>query len=1472
MKIFVGILLALLADIASGQNYLSFEHLSIEDGLANNSVRTVFQDKEGYLWFGTLNGLSRYDGKQFKNFVYNPADSLSVSSNKIREIFQDGLGYIWLTTYDEQAHRFDPKTETFINFPSSLGPAVKDYSIHFIYETSPGVMWMYVVGKGCVRIMEDPAFPSYSVTWFNSGNILPSDGLNFISSGKKGGAWIGTSKGLCFLPDDHLTEENFSLVREYLVNPAYSVMTMYDAGDEAWVGCQKGQLFKISSGKQELVWTTPEYGGNNNTISFIEPSRIGTLCVGSRKGMLLIDEATGQQTHLTTRNSSLNTSYIVSCYHDSHDDFWLVTSRRGITRFEPASGRFTYYPLHPEIRQSILEGEKQVFLEDRNGDLWIGIYGGGVSRFNRQTGKFEQFLHEDNNPGSLSSNLILSIFSDRSGNLWAGTYKRGLNKINLRQNNFYTLNGSFGVSPDFEREVRSVYEDSRGWVWTGNKRGKIVVYDRNLKLLFSLDELPGHIQDQITSGVYAFEEDHNHFMWIGTKGNGIFILKNLPRSAERIAFPGVSMVHLAPEPENPNSLSHKDVFDLCEDRLGQMWVALYHGGVNVIRNPLQSGQQVLHYLENDDDRFSVSDNRVRCLFEDNRGNMWIGTANGLNFLDARYQGTDDKKFQLIERTNDPNSLSYNDIICVFQDSSRTIWIGTYGGGVDRLISGGEGKPFKFSHLTTEKGLSSNLVLSIIEDNDKNLWIGTDFGLCKYQEKTGTIENYYAADGLDENTFSEGRGIKISSNFLLFGNISGMVWFNPRQVHKSKRQVPVVLTNMLINGHASKSRLNEARDMLNDSVRSLRLRYNENFLTFEFAALDYKAPSKVNYAFKLENFEQEWNYSGNLNKAIYRELKPGKYLFRMKASNSDGLWVNPELKLWLTIAPPPWMTAWAYFVYLTLAVALFFLARRIVLERIRLKHEVRLEKQMAEDKLKFYTSISHEFKTPLALILGPVEDLLAGKDLSPSVRNPLKMVRRNTQRLLELIEQLMDFRKIQKGFFKVVRKPGDVVRFLDEIYQTFAPIAGRKNIEFIFTHDLTVLNASFDEKSLEKIVFNLLSNAFKHTDEDKKIELRLEVCPTGQQMLISVTDQGEGIREQDLPHIFDRFTFGNHSRWRDESSTGIGLSLTRELVELLGGKISVTSTPGKGSRFVVELPLIKEPASSLSNTESGLDLNYSRQFIRNIEAEEADPAGDGPKSNLLSKETVLVVEDNADLRSYLVRHLSETYLVLQAVNGKEGLELAKTEFPDMVVCDIMMPEMDGIEMTRLLKNEFHTSHIPVILLTAKSLDEQKIEGIETGADDYITKPFNMVYLQKRIENILKQRKQLKERYSRDLEAESGLVAQSSADKEFLDKVVRLIEENLSDPNFSIDELLEHFSFGRTIFYKKMKGVSGYSPKDFIRIIRMKKAGTLLRDTDLSVAEVSADIGLGDPNYFSKLFKKHFGENPSEYQKRQRDSAR
>lgn len=1461
MKHCLIVLLLISSFWSSAKNQLIFDHITNEDGLPNNSVKAIFQDKQGYMWFGTLNGLCRYDGQNVKTFKYTDKNIYSIGSYKIWHIFQDSKGYIWTITYEDLALRFNPETETFLNFPDKLNNFIKTNKIKRIYETSPGVIWLAFRKNGCARIIYTKKAPGYKIDFFNTKNILPSDFVNIIKKGKNNEVWIGTNSGLCYLPNDKIQASEANKTKKFIHNKSCKIDKICTTVQYTWAGSRDGKLFRIKDNNEKLIWQTPNQQDGRNRITGIKISHGGLLCVCSYKGVLLIDEKKEKQFFYSTNNCGLTTCYISSCYHDQHDDFWLITSKRGVTRFQVKERKFTTYPLNPELRQTILEGEKQQFCEDKNGDLWVSVYGGGISRFNRKTEKFEQYLHDENNPKSLSSNLILSIYCDISGNIWSGTYKRGINRINLRRSNFNSFQLDPNAPKGFSNEVRAIFEDSRKWIWTGNKRGDVVVFDQNMKQLFALNDL--NIPLRIKSGVYAIEEDHKHRMWIGTKGEGIYIIENIPTRITPSEDTRLMITHLTKISDETNSLAYDDVFDIHEDNQNQMWVALYHGGINIIQNPLQANQNFFNYVHDNKDTLSISDDRVRCIKEDTYGNMWIGTARGLNFLSSEYKTKKDKKFINSIYSDEKSKLPSCDIISLFAEEKGNIYIGTYGEGVLKYTPGENKNLIETRNITPINDLSSNLILSIIEDNKNNLWVGTDFGLNKLNSETGKIEKYYKESGLTENSFSEGNCLKTTKGDLIFGHISGLLWFNPASIRKSAQKVPVVLTRLMVNSANNKEKLTEARNVIRHKKQELCFKYNENFLTFEFAALDYKAPEKILYTFKLEGYEKKWNTEGNLNTAIYRDLQPGTYTLRMKASNSEGLWVNPELKLKIEILPPPWETIWAYLFYTLFSIGIFILIRKFTLERLRLKHEVEFEKQLVDEKLKFYTSTSHEFKTPLALIYGLVEDLLSSKKISEEIKSSLLTVRKNTNRLLELIDQLMDFRKIQKGVFNIKKQQGNPVTFLNEIYQAFLPLAKRKEIKLEYNYKNSTTNAFTDYKALEKIIFNLLSNAFKHTEAQKTIELILATNTETNEMVITVKDQGEGISEENLPHIFERFNLGK-SKWKEDSSSGVGLSLCKEMVELLDGEILVDSQIGTGSCFTVRLPnCINQTQGKF--IEDDYNLNYTNHFIKSVENKQQIEQSE---TNISSgkEETILIVEDNTELQDFLKEHLIGSYNILQAINGKKGLDIAHEKNPDLIICDIMMPEMDGIEMTSILKNEFRTSHIPIILLTAKSMDVHKIEGIEIGADDYITKPFNMEYLQKRVKNILTQRKQLKERFSQQVESKPKELAKFPKDQEFLSKVIELIEENMKNPDFTVDTLIGNFHYGRTVFYKKMKGISGYAPKDFIRIIRMKKAGKLfLEDPSLTVAEVSFMIGYDEPAYFSKIFKKHFGQTPSEYKK-------
>ncbi len=1459
--------------ILYGQNNEKFDALTIEDGLTNNSVSSVFQDNDGFLWFGTLNGLNRYDGKKFLAYYNIPGDSTTISSNKIRRMSQDKFGYLWIETFDNQVHRMDVNTGCFQNFPIVFKKGWQNYDIKYLEETTHGVMWMYLVNKGCVRVASSENSSDYTIDYFPMGDTPGAANVTCILADTVGGVWIGTENGLSYWPADVSDSNVDQKVKTYLTHPAKYISSIYQEEGDAWFGTANGEIYHLENATPKLMWSFGEHYNHTYRINFSVKLTSGDVCFGTDHGLVYFDKKQQAFSHFGGDDNGLKSEQILSYYKDQSDNLWLITEDRGVTRFNPHQQTFQYFALRPETRLSIVEGEKQSFWEDINGDLWIGIFGGGVFRFDERQQQFTQFVTDERNTKSLSSNFILTLFGDHSGNLWIGTYKRGLNRLSLKPNPFENITQNSSHPLNYNSDVRAMLQDKNGNVWVGNLNGDVYIFSSGLKERKDLSELKRRINSLIYTGVYALMEDQQGNIWIGTKGQGIFVLKGV-RQYFTHKNTKVEIVQLQKETSNSNSLPGNSIYDLYEDTYGQVWVAVYHGGLTVIKNPLQPDVRYNVYRAVEGNEFSLSDNRVRCIMQDDDDNMWVGTANGLNYISSQYLLLDEK--QIVNVENDPgniHSLSNNDVVYLFQDTRKNVWAGTYGGGLNVTNGGIENGAFHWEHYNRINGLTSNVIFSILEDKDENLWLGTDLGLTKFDLNDHNFEKYYSEEGAGANIYSEASCLTTQSGSFLFGHSEGMVAFHPDSVPKSNQKVPVLMTDFLINGEELDDWSAIVQRAKNDSSVVLTLPYNQNFVTFEFAALDYKAPENVQYKYRLEEYEQEWNQVGNVNQAAYKGLKPDTYKFRLQATNGEGAWINDEVLFTFKIKPPLWRTTVAYVLYIIIITVAIWIGRKLLLERIHLKHQIDFEKQIADEKLKFYTSISHELKTPLSLILGPVEDIMAINNLPGKASVLLHVIKRNAKRLLELIDELMDFRKIQKGVFKVQNEQKNMVVFLSEIHKSFESMADKKGIQFDFEAEKQALDISTDYKSLEKIMFNLLSNAFKHTDNTGQITLGLSVDEHKNQIVIRVKDTGEGIRPENLQHIFDRFYHLDQSQHSETAGSGVGLSLTKELVELLQGEIHVYSVWGEGSTFSVSLPIKQE--LNEENNQNGLsrdvlDLNYTRNYLELIDDDEEYLPIE--RSNGQKKSTILVVEDNDDLRNYISGSLSSEYDIIQAQNGKEGLEAVRKNDVDLILCDIMMPEMDGNELTRILKKEFHSSHIPIVLLTAKSDDDFKIKGIEDGADDYITKPFSIVYLKKRIKNILNQRRQLKERFGRDLGVEPEILGGSNLDNEFITQVTEYIEENLANPEFSVESLVAHFQYGRTVFYKKMKGISGYSPKEYVSIIRMKKAGTLLHNPNFNVTQVAYDIGFNDASYFSKSFKKHFGVSPTEYQnnlKKQQD---
>ncbi|WP_374214271.1 hybrid sensor histidine kinase/response regulator transcription factor [Bacteroides thetaiotaomicron] len=955
------------------------------------------------------------------------------------------------------------------------------------------------------------------------------------------------------------------------------------------------------------------------------------------------------------------------------------------------------------------------------------------------------------------------------------------------------------------------------------------------------------------------------------------------------------------------SLSDNNVYCVYEDHHGRIWAATFAGGINYISQG-EHGETVFINHRNNLKGYPIDVcYKARFITSDNNGRLWVGTTTGAVAFDENFKKPEDIQFHHFSRVpNDTKSLSNNDVHWIIATQQKELYLATFGGGLNKLISISEDGHGEFKSYSVLDGLSSDVLLSIREDHKQNLWISTENGICKFVPSGERFENYDERSISFRVRFSEAASTLTSGGDMLFGTSNGLFMFSPDSIRKSSYVPPVVFSKLMV---ANEDVIPGERSILKvdlDDTQELVLSHDENIFSVQYAALDYTNPQNIQYAYILDGFEKQWTFADRQRSVTYTNLPKGDYIFRVRSTNSDGVWVDNERILNITILPSFWETPLAYVLYVCFVLLIIFVAVYILFTIYRLKHEVSVEQQISDIKLRFFTNISHELRTPLTLIAGPVEQVLKNDKLPADAREQLVVVERNTNRMLRLVNQILDFRKIQNKKMKMQVQQLNVVAFVRKIMDNFESVAEEHNIDFLFQTEKEALNLWVDADKFEKIVFNLLSNAFKYTPNGKMITVFIREDEGT--VSVGVQDQGIGIAENKRKSLFVRFENLVDKNIFNQASSGIGLSLVKELVEMHKATISVDSRLGEGSCFKVDFLKGKEHYNSSVEfilEDSAAPLSMERIVdIANSSLQTEAAIADAPDLEVSaakeeaeessSKELMLLVEDNQELRSFLRSIFASTYRVVEASDGMEGWSKALKYLPDIIISDVMMPEKDGIEMTRELRADMTTSHIPIILLTAKTTIESKLEGLEYGADDYITKPFSATYLQARVENLLMQRKKLQNFYRDSLThvtVSETLVAQgetlaghasaepvsspaeepampemSPNDRKFMDKLVDLMEQNMDNGELVVDDLVRELAVSRSVFFKKLKTLTGLAPIEFIKEMRIKRAAQLIETGEFNMTQISYMVGINDPRYFSKCFKAQVGMTPTEYREK------
>lgn len=1471
---------------ANAQQHCFFNHYSTEDGLSQNTVMSILQDHKDNLWFATWDGINRFDGYTFKTYKARQGNYISLTNNRVDRMYEDCYGYLWLFTYDNRVHRFDPKTETFEQVPEA-GKEGSTSNVLSIKVMPNGTVWLLTENDGAIRVLTHPE-KNYALTcdiYSNKSGLFPTTHVFQVYQDKAGNDWLLTDNGLGMLrpgetqPIDYFIETKG---KQGGMNQAF--YAVQEREDDICFASDRGRLWCYQKRNGEFRLLELPTQARITSIHTVTPDQ--AVVTTDSDGFFLYNLKTRENTHYSSLTcKDLPDKPILSAYVDRFSEVWFEQEEPGVVvHFNPATGVVKREQVQGE--HSTAERSRPAFHihEDVNGYLWVHPYAGGFSSFDREKGCLVPFYDDLNSPDWRFSNKIHSAFSDKQGNLWLCSHSKGLEKVTFRKVPFSVLTPSSHAYESLSNEARAICEDKQGNVWVGLKDGMIRVYDayRRAKGYLTESGTIAFSGTPMKGTAYFMTQDSKGVIWIATKGDGLV-------RAEQTSPTGMSykLTRYLHDENNMYSLSDNNVYCVYEDRHGRIWVATFAGGINYISQD-QKGETVFINHRNNLKGYPIDlCYKARFITSDANGRLWVGTTNGAVAFDDHFKKPEDVRFYHFARIpNDTKSLSNNDVHWIISTQHKELYLATFGGGLNKLVSIGKDGQGEFKSYSVLDGLSSDVLLSIREDHKHNLWISSENGICKFNPSAERFENYDERSISFRVRFSEASSALTSHGNMLFGTSNGLFIFNPDSIRKSSYVPPIVFSKLMI---ANEDVLPGKESVLKvdlDDTPKLELSHDENIFSIQYAALDYTNPQNIQYMYILDGFEKQWTFADKQRSVAYTNLPKGHYVFRVRSTNSDGIWVKNERALNITILPSFWETPLAYVLYVCMVLLIILVAVYILFTIYRLKHEVSVEQQISNIKLRFFTDISHELRTPLTLIAGPVEQVLKNDRLPADAREQLVVVERNTSRMLRLVNQILDFRKIQNKKMKMQVQQLNVVPFVRKIMDNFESVAEDHHIDFLFQTEKEVLNLWVDADKFEKIVFNLLSNAFKYTPNGKMITVFIR--EDEKTVAVGVQDQGIGIAENKRKSLFLRFENLVDQNLFNQASTGIGLSLVKELVEMHQSTITVDSRLGEGSCFKVDFLKGKEHYEKavefiLEDSEAPVQMeclgDAADSLLPTDTALMDTSLTDTSLADTSSKALMLLVEDNQELRTFLRGIFSSAYRVVEAADGVEGWNKALKYLPDIIISDVMMPLKDGIELTRELRAELTTSHIPIILLTAKTTIESKLEGLEYGADDYITKPFSATYLQARVENLLVQRQKLQSLYRDSLmnvavsgnEEETSSVSSalpeiSPSDRKFMDKLLELMEKNMDNGELVVDNLVGELAVSRSVFFKKLKTLTGLAPIEFIKEMRIKRATQLIETGEFNMTQISYMVGINDPRYFSKCFKAQLGMTPTEYRDR------
>ncbi len=1318
-------------NILSGNNF-TFRKYQVNDGLSENTVQAIIQDKQGFLWLGTKDGLNRFDGKESRIFKNNPLNPGSIGNNFIRSVYEDTNGTLWIGT-DNKIFIYNPVTEQFSPFELKTESGISIISaVTDICAENENTIWIGTLTQGAFRFTKN----SKKIEHFSENDTLKSLRSNLVWKILKDMSetiWVGTRGGLSrYNPEtrNFITFKPNEGSKSIGDNEILSIFE--DTDGDLWLGTWSGGLFKMDKKTQAFT----NYFNNKSTtyiskIRALSEYQKNRILIGSDDGLYLMEKTTGlvQRVDVPGDPSSLSDQNVYSIYNDREGGIWIGTYFGGVNYLTANRNAIEHF--YPRYSGYYLSGKAvSQFCEDEKGNLWIATEDAGLNYFDVQAKQFRKITPQKTGNG-LSYHNLHSLLLD-GDNLWIGTFSSGIDVMNLKTKRFknYRFNSDNNISID-DNCVFSLYKNRKAEIFVGTPFG-LSKYNRVNDNFERVSRIRGF--------VYDMQEDSHGLFWVATYGEGIFQY-----------------------------------------------------------NPANGQWKNYHHIP-----------------------------------------------------GSRNSLSYNKVIDVYVDGKQRLWFATEGRGICKYNYDTD----DFTTIDESDGLPNNVAYGILDDKYGNIWVSTNMGITRINPETLEMKTYTKEDGLQSNQFNYRSSYKARNGVFYFGGINGFNSFHPDNLKDNNIIPPVVISGFELIDKENPFRPDSLFKIAINRDKKIALKHNQASFKIDFISMSYQAVEKNRYLCIMEGLEEKWRSVGNQNSLMFNNLKPGEYTFRVKGSNNDGVWNEKGDYLQIEILPPYWKSNLAIGIYSILLFLGLFLIVRAFIHNAHKRHKQRIEeikaekeKELYDSKISFFTNIAHEIRTPVSLIKAPLECIMNSQQCPPEAKENLHVIERNTEKLMVLVNQLLDFRKIEENQYRLSFVKTNLNEFLTDIHLSFKATGIRNNIILNLVLPPKTIMANIDKDALNKVISNLLSNALKFAKQ--KIDIYLTDNGKTGMVEIRVSDDGPGIDPALREKVFQPFfQIANMETVTQNNGTGIGLSLARQLAERHSGKIFISDEYAGFCDFVVQIP-------------GTLPASHEMEII--IEETVVIPKIDNQSHFHPDNINILVVEDNEELQNFLEKNLKKDFNVLVANNGKDALKILSQSVIDLVVSDIVMPGIDGLELTQMIKQNVEYSHIPVILLSAKTNINTKIEGLEHGSDIYIEKPFSLVYLKAQIKSLIDNRMRVLEKFSVSPFIPYGSIANNKKDEEFIEKMNNEIEKNILDVNFSIEKLANNLNMSRSSLQRKIKGISGMAPNDYIRVYRLKKAATLLMKEDFRINEICYVVGFNSGSYFAKCFQKQFGVLPKDFVK-------